>query len=74
MTGLTLYSTPNCTQCVATEKFLEAKGIEYLKVDLSDDSEALSMVRNLGYTAAPVVVCGDEHWSGFRPDKLSQVV
>ena len=23
------------------------------------------MVKTMGYTAAPVVVAGDEHWSGF---------
>jgi hypothetical protein len=27
----------------------------------------MDMVKNdLGYTAAPVVVAGDQHWSGFR--------
>lgn len=29
------------------------------------------MVKELGYTAAPVVVAGEDHWSGFRPDKLA---
>jgi glutaredoxin-like protein NrdH len=24
----------------------------------------------LGYLQAPVVVAGNEHWSGFRPDRI----
>jgi glutaredoxin-like protein NrdH len=31
-------------------------------------------VLSLGYSAAPVVVVGDEHWSGFRPDRLRGLV
>jgi glutaredoxin-like protein NrdH len=31
------------------------------------------MVRGLGYLQAPVVVAGDTHWSGFRPDQISAV-
>jgi glutaredoxin-like protein NrdH len=25
---------------------------------------------SLGYLQAPVVVAGNEHWSGFRPDRI----
>jgi glutaredoxin-like protein NrdH len=24
----------------------------------------------LGYLQAPVVTAGDDHWSGFRPDRI----
>jgi glutaredoxin-like protein NrdH len=24
----------------------------------------------LGYLQAPVVIAGDEHWAGFRPDRI----
>jgi len=27
----------------------------------------------LGYLQAPVVVAGDDHWSGFRPDRITPV-
>jgi glutaredoxin-like protein NrdH len=27
--------------------------------------------RALGYLQAPVVVTDDDHWSGFRPDKIA---
>jgi glutaredoxin-like protein NrdH len=27
----------------------------------------------MGYTAAPVVVSGDDHWSGFRMDRIQAI-
>lgn len=44
--------------------------IPFETVDLAEDEVAMDLVRSLGYQAAPVVVFGDDHWSGFRPDKL----
>ena len=32
---------------------------------------ALEMVESLGYMQAPVVIAGEEHWSGFQPDKIN---
>jgi glutaredoxin-like protein NrdH len=28
---------------------------------------------SLGYLQAPVVVAGENHWSGFRPDEISKL-
>lgn len=67
---VTVYSKPNCVQCKATYRALERQGVEYRSVDLSIDDEALSVVKTLGYSQAPVVVVGEDHWSGFRPDKI----
>ncbi|GAA1862313.1 hypothetical protein GCM10009751_20130 [Myceligenerans crystallogenes] len=68
--SVTVYSKPACVQCDATYRALDRKGIEYTVVDITQDADALEMVRGLGYLQAPVVVAGDEHWSGFRPDKV----
>lgn len=68
---VTLFTLPACVQCDSTKRVLTRNSIEYREVDLSLDTEAMEMVRGMGYTAAPVVIAGDEHWSGFRPDKLS---
>jgi glutaredoxin-like protein NrdH len=35
-----------------------------------EDPAAHEYVKSLGYLQAPVVVAGDTHWSGFRPDML----
>lgn len=70
-TLVTVYSRPACVQCDATYRALDRRGIEYAVVDISQDPDALEMVRGLGYLQAPVVIAGDEHWSGYRPERIS---
>lgn len=65
-----VYSKPACVQCTATTRELDRKGIPYKYIDLTEDAEAMDTVKDLGYMQAPVVVAGDDHWSGFRPDKI----
>jgi glutaredoxin-like protein NrdH len=40
-------------------------------VDLATDKNSVNLVTQLGYRSAPVVIGAREHWSGFRPDKIS---
>ncbi|RKS42578.1 hypothetical protein BDE18_4281 [Paracoccus pantotrophus] len=49
------------------------KGIGYQLVDLTTDDEAMKQVVALGYRQAPVVVAGDTHWAGFRPDLIAGI-
>ena len=65
---ITIYTKPACVQCTATRKALDKAGIAYDLVDISADPAARDYVMALGYLQAPVVVAGDQHWSGFRPD------
>lgn len=67
---VTVYTKPACVQCNATYKALAKQGIEYNLVDITESPEAREYVMALGYLQAPVVVAGDEHWSGFRPDRI----
>lgn len=69
--SITVYSKPSCVQCTATYRALDRQGIAYSVVDLSQDAVALETVRSLGYQQVPVVVTESDHWSGFRPDKIS---
>jgi len=69
--SITVYSKPACVQCNATYKALDRQGIPYATVDITLDSEARDYVMALGYLQAPVVVAGDDHWSGFRPDRIN---
>jgi glutaredoxin-like protein NrdH len=66
-----VYTLPACVQCDSTKRVLTRSEIPYEEVDLSQDVEAMAYVRELGYSAAPIVVSGEDHWSGFRMDKLS---
>jgi glutaredoxin-like protein NrdH len=68
--AITVYTKPACVQCNATYKALDKVGVTYDIVDISLDSEARDYVMALGYLQAPVVVAGNEHWSGFRPDRI----
>jgi glutaredoxin-like protein NrdH len=83
---VTVYTTPSCSQCTLTKKWLDdpkrgnLKGL-YNVVDLSQDAEAYAAVKALGYASAPVVIVGnpganndETHWYGFRPDMLEQFV
>jgi len=73
MASVTVYTKPSCVQCNATYRALDAKGIEYTVADLSEDSAALEHVKSLGYLQAPVVIADEEHWAGFRPDKIDEL-
>lgn len=67
---VTVYTLPSCVQCESTKRYLTTKDVAFEVIDLSQDVSAMEKVKALGYQAAPVVVAGDDHWSGFRPDKL----
>jgi glutaredoxin-like protein NrdH len=69
MSRITVYTKPACEACKATFRTLMA-GISYHVVDITEDATARDYVMSLGYLQAPVVVTGDTHFSGFRPDRL----
>ena len=71
--AITVYTKPACVQCTATYRALDAAGIEYEVYDLSQDPAALEQVKALGYLQAPVVITDEDHWSGFRPDKIDEL-
>mgnify|MGYP001384031221 CR=1 FL=1 len=70
---VTVYSTPSCVQCKQTYRELDKRGIAYRVVDLTQDDEAMSRVRGLGFSQAPVVEAGSDMWAGFRPDRIRQI-
>ena len=65
-----VYSKPACVQCTASYRALDNAKVNYTVVDLSEEPAALETIKALGYLQAPVVVAGEDHWSGFRPDKI----
>lgn len=70
---VTVYTKPSCVQCNATYRALDAKSIDYEIHDLSEDPAALEKVKALGYLQAPVVITDEDHWAGFRPDKIDEL-
>lgn len=65
-----IYSKPACVQCTATYRAFDKQGIEYTVIDITAEADAQKEVEALGYRQLPVVVVGEEHWSGFRPDRI----
>lgn len=70
---VTVYSKPACVQCSATYRALDQRGIAYQSIDITQDPQALETVKSMGYLQAPVVVAGDDSWSGFRPDRIAAI-
>ena len=69
--AIIVYSKPACVQCTATTRALDRQGIDYTVVDVSADAAAYELVQGLGYRQVPVVVAGETHWAGFRPDMIN---
>ncbi|NMD64241.1 UNVERIFIED_ORG: ribonucleoside-diphosphate reductase class Ib glutaredoxin subunit [Nocardia globerula] len=71
--SVTVYTKPACVQCNATYRALDQAGIDYNIIDITEDAQARDYVMSLGYLQAPVVVAGEAHWSGFRPDRIKEL-
>lgn len=73
-----LYSLPSCVQCNATKRAFQTQGLvenqDWTEHDLSlpeNESARAWVMEDLGYMQAPIVIIDDDnHWSGFRPDKI----
>ena len=61
---------PSCQMCRATERHLDKLGIEYT-VHRLDQGAVLP--EGIDADKAPVVVYGDKHHQGFRPDLLDSI-
>ena len=49
---------------------LDKQGVDYTTIDVTEDAASLDYIKGLGYQQAPVVIAGEDHWSGFRPDRI----
>ena len=68
-----VYTKPSCVQCDATKTKLDRLDVPYTLLDITKDPEAHAAAKALGYLQAPVVTCGDLHWAGYSPDKLTKL-
>mgnify|MGYP004711802983 CR=1 FL=1 len=72
-TKITVYTKPACVQCTATKRALDKAGVTYDLVDITLDDAARDFCVELGHLQAPVVVTDNDHWSGFRPDRIKDL-
>ena len=67
---LTIYGKPDCPRCDQLVKYCRRKGIPYHYLDVTQDAEALALIKSLGYSELPVGMIGDDHFHGVRLDKI----
>lgn len=60
---ITVYTKPNCTQCVSVKAVLDANNIPYRESPIDDD--AMAIAERMNYKSAPIVVdtSHPEGWS-----------
>jgi glutaredoxin-like protein NrdH len=67
---VTVWSTPNCVQCMMTKKEMDRLGIPYDAMDLTEHPDKLEEFKALGLLQAPIVETDIKRWSGFRREKI----
>lgn len=70
---LTIFSTPGCVQCNASERHARNKNIAYQKIDVTEVPEAYELVKGWGYNSAPVLYFAGEHRKGFDVNFIETV-
>ena len=78
ITVIVYSSGDGCMQCRMTERLMDAAGVAFEHIDLSDPANThhrVHVMDELGYSSAPVVeVDHVEHWVGFAPDRLKELI
>lgn len=57
-----------------SKKFLDQHGVAYKEINLDEQPEFIEHVKELGFSAAPVIETENEAFSGFQPAKLKALV
>lgn len=71
-----VYTRPDCIQCEWTKRRLAAEGIAFQAIDVTEDATAMAEAERLSRTLGrqiPIVVAGDQAWSGFRDDLIRRL-
>lgn len=73
-----VYGKTGCQPCTATKRWLDEREILFTPLDITMTENRVAC-SYLGYAEAPVIVITGEsgvvqHWSGFRPDKLDELL
>lgn len=68
-----IYTRNDCVQCHATKRAIESRGLTFDLIDLDLHPQAADDLRARGYRQLPVVMAGQESWSGFRPDMINRL-
>lgn len=57
-----------------TKKFLDQHNVAYTEINLDEQPDYIAHVKELGFSAAPVIETENDAFSGFQPGKLKALV
>lgn len=60
MKMLTIYSTPNCSHCKDAKNYLTSLAVPFTDVNLHEDAEAMSLMRQKGHRSVPQIYLGEQ--------------
>ena len=72
--NITMVSIYYGLQCKRTKKLLDKEGADYQEINIDERPEMIDYVKDLGFSAAPVIKAGDIIFSGFQPAKLKEII
>lgn len=70
---ITVWTLPNCVQCMQTKKEFDKRGIRYEEMQLENHPEMVEQFKQENLIAAPIVVTDTKKWSGFRLEKIKSL-
>lgn len=75
MAKVIVYTKYGCPKCDMTKNVLTGEGIEFVSINVEDDAESMTYVKEtLGFSSMPVVVAeGHEPFCDFRPDLIQKL-
>ena len=70
-----IFTTPTCTFCKRTKRYLRERGVPFKDVDVSrDPAAARDMVRRSGQQGVPVIDIGGKIIVGFDRPKIDRLL
>jgi glutaredoxin-like YruB-family protein len=70
--AVTVYSTPTCSFCAATKRYLKERSVPFRDIDVSRDARAAAeMVRKTGQQGVPVIDVNGRVIVGFDKARLN---
>jgi glutaredoxin-like protein NrdH len=67
---VTVWTKPNCVQCMQTLRVMDQEGIKYQTRRLDKSVKAVERFKEMGLMSAPIVETDTKRWSGFRVEKI----
>ena len=72
---ITVYTTPICHWCVTAKRYLDARGLPYVEIDIASDRKAhQQMVRMTGQNGVPVIRVGDYAMTGWDKAEFERLL